>query len=726
MVIGSGPNGLAAAYALARAGRDTLLLEAATEPGGAVRSEELTLPGFVHDLCSAVYPTAAASPVFAAHAARAPRPALGLPRGRPGPPARLGRGGAGALGAATATATLAALGEQPGAYERALAPLVDAWDALRPIGLGGWPPFGAALRGARRLGPRHALAAARLAATPCTVSPGLGDVGRAVLAANGLHADLAPWQRGSAAFGLALCGLAHTVGWPSPVGGANGLRDALLGACREAGVRIRCDAPVEAIETRAGRVRGGTRSRTSGSAAARSSPRPARRELARLGQDALGERFLRRLLAFRRAAGAFKVDWALAGRCRGPPTPAAGPAPCTSAATSPRWPRRPASGAAACVPRRPFLLVGQQSLADPTRAPEGRHTLWAYSLMPHRARLGAAAPGGRRPLRGGARGGRARLPRAVLARAAHTPYDLERLNRNLVGGDVTGGANDGLQLVFRPVPGPQAVPHAGARPGARLELDAARRRRARRLRRRRGAGPDPRRPATARRGVAPLMVVDLHSDLLLDLEQRRLAGERDVFRRVHLPVFAAIGLRVQVLALFIETAYVPESRAAHGPARWSRPRCARRRSPTARCGWCAARPSWTRRWPPARVAGILSIEGAEPLGRDPGLVKVFERLGVRLIGPVWNRANAFADGVVEAAGPGLTALGERLLAEMEELGIALDLSHLSPRGCERALERFGGTVLASHSNSASVWRQRPQRPGRAARRRSAGATGCAG
>jgi membrane dipeptidase len=202
--------------------------------------------------------------------------------------------------------------------------------------------------------------------------------------------------------------------------------------------------------------------------------------------------------------------------------------------------------------------------------------------------------------------------------------------------------------------------------------------------------------------IQSVTVVDLHSDLLLDLDHRRIRGERDVFRRIHLPVFQAIGLRVQVLAVFIESAYLPEG-ALRTALRLVEAALREEEESEGALRLVRSEAELDQALGSGAVAGILSLEGAEPLGRDPGLVKVFERLGVRLIGPVWNRANAFADGVVEATGPGLTVLGERLLAEMEELGIALDLSHLSPRGCERALQRFEGTVLASHSNSASVW-----------------------
>ncbi len=182
---------------------------------------------------------------------------------------------------------------------------------------------------------------------------------------------------------------------------------------------------------------------------------------------------------------------------------------------------------------------------------------------------------------------------------------------------------------------------------------------------------------------------------------------------------------MQVLALFIETAYVPES-ALRMALRLVDAALREEEESEGALRLVRSQAELDEALASGAVAGILSIEGAEPLGRDPGLVKVFERLGVRLIGPVWNRANAFADGVVEADGPGLTALGERLLAEMEELGIALDLSHLSPRGCERAL-----AALRRHRARLALEQRlgvakRPQRPGRAARRRSAGATASAG
>jgi membrane dipeptidase len=197
-------------------------------------------------------------------------------------------------------------------------------------------------------------------------------------------------------------------------------------------------------------------------------------------------------------------------------------------------------------------------------------------------------------------------------------------------------------------------------------------------------------------------VVDLHSDLLLDLEYRRVRGERDVFRRVHLPVYQAAGLRVQVLAVFIESVFLPDG-ALRAALRLIEAALREEEESQGALRLVRTGAELDEALAAGAVAGILSLEGAEPLGREPGLVRVLERLGVRLIGPTWNRANAFADGVGEPGGAGLTVLGERLLDEMQELGMGLDLSHLSPRATEAALRRYSGTVLASHSNSYSVY-----------------------
>jgi membrane dipeptidase len=197
------------------------------------------------------------------------------------------------------------------------------------------------------------------------------------------------------------------------------------------------------------------------------------------------------------------------------------------------------------------------------------------------------------------------------------------------------------------------------------------------------------------------VIVDLHSDLLIDIADRRVAGERDVFRRRHLPALSAVGVRVQLLAVYIPTQHATDLalrsalrliEAAHRDADESEGALvivtdARQLDAALDAG---------------AIAGILTLEGAEPLGREPELVRLFGRLGVRSVGLTWNRANDFADGTTEDRGVGITPAGHRLLAEMAEAGIALDLSHLTERGAIDALERAPGHVFASHSNAAAV------------------------
>ena len=211
--------------------------------------------------------------------------------------------------------------------------------------------------------------------------------------------------------------------------------------------------------------------------------------------------------------------------------------------------------------------------------------------------------------------------------------------------------------------------------------------------------PRDRRPGRPSR--RPPVIVDLHSDLLIDVADRRVAGERDVFRRRHLPALEAAGVRVQLLAVYCPTQHVTDLalrhalrliEAAHRDADESDGALA---IVTDAVGLDAALDT-------GAIAGILTLEGAEPLGREPELARLFGRLGVRSIGLTWNRANDFADGATEDRGAGITPAGRRLLAEMADAGIALDLSHLTERGASDALEYAPGHVFASHSNAAAV------------------------
>jgi membrane dipeptidase len=202
--------------------------------------------------------------------------------------------------------------------------------------------------------------------------------------------------------------------------------------------------------------------------------------------------------------------------------------------------------------------------------------------------------------------------------------------------------------------------------------------------------------------LAAGMVVDLHSDLLLDVSAREHAGEAGAFRTRHLPALRAAGIRVQVLAVFVETAFVPDGALRRALAlvelahRVAEQPGSGLRIVTGEAELDAALAEGS-------IAGVLALEGAEPLGRDPALLRTFARLGVRLVGPTWNRANAFAEGAAEDTGAGLSRLGVRLLGELEQAGVALDLAHLAPRAIEQALSGFEGRLCASHANADAVY-----------------------
>jgi phytoene dehydrogenase-like protein len=456
VVVGAGPNGLAAAIRLAEAGHPVTVLEAADRPGGAVRTEELTLPGFHHDTFSSVYPAAAASPVFA----RMPLARHGLRWTHPDACyAHPFAGGKAVALYRDVERTEASLDAQhPGdgrRWREFVAPLLDGFDAIRATMLGAFPPVAGAVRLLTDLGP---LGAARFAWLIPGSAEGLarrlfdGSGSRAWLYGSAGHADVPPAGAGSAAAIVYLNLMGHAVGWPSPSGGAERLTDALVGYLHELGGEVRTGALVESIEAANGRivavrVAAGERMATE-VVIADVMPHA----LARLAGDALPRTYRSLLRRYSYGPATVKVDWALDGPI---PWEAAEPraAGTVHVGGTDEELAKTLEERRERLPGRPFLLLGQQSLADPSRAPAGQHTAWAYTRAPPRgvdwgaeldplaerieAQVERFAPGFRD---------------LILARHVMGPAELERRDRNLVGGDVGGGSYRLRQVVFRPVP----------------------------------------------------------------------------------------------------------------------------------------------------------------------------------------------------------------------------------------------------------------------------------
>lgn len=455
LVVGSGPNGLAAAITLAQSGRGVLVLEAATRPGGAVATEELTLPGFRHDTYSSVYPAAAASPVFA----RMPLDRHGLRWIHPGAcyahPLPDGRAAALYRDLDRTAESLDRVNSGDGERWRAFAePFVRHFDALRHAMLGGFPPVRGATRLAAGLGPRGMLDFARLLLMPAQA---LGDElfdddgTRAWLYGSAMHSDVPPTGAGSAIAAAYLNLLGHGVGWPSPEGGAGMLAAALVSYLQELGGTIQSAATATSIAVERGRVLGvelaGGERRIAPIVIADLMPTA----LADLVGDAMPSAYARSLRRYRYGAATLKVDWALDG-----PIPWSAPeareAGTVHVGGSGREMLQVSATTATGLAERPFMLLGQQSIADPSRAPAGRHTAWAYTHGPHsvdweherdrhvermEAQVERFAPGFRE---------------RILARHVLAPADLQRRNANLVGGDVGGGSYSLDQVIFRPVP----------------------------------------------------------------------------------------------------------------------------------------------------------------------------------------------------------------------------------------------------------------------------------
>ena len=426
LVVGSGPNGLAAAIVLLQAGVEVEVREEADHVGGGVHSAELTLPGFVHDICATVQPLAAGSPFFRTLDLDVEWMHPEAPAAHPlddGSAVLLDRG---------IDETVEGLGRDGEAYRRLVSPLVEAWDELAPALLGRVPPPPRrALRAARAAGLRPLADAVRVALGDArSVAESLFETerARAWFAGHCAHSILPLERRPSAGFGLSLVVSGHAVGWPTPRGGAQSLAEALAARVRALGGAIVTGSRVDELP-RARLV------------LADVSPR----ELIRLARGRLPRRYERRLLAYRHGPAAFKVDWALDGpipwraeECRRAGTlHLGGTLDEISRSEWGAWSGRPA--------QRPFVLLVQQTVFDPSRAPEGKHVAWAYCHVPNGSEVDMAerieaqverfAPGFRE---------------LVLARSTLGPRDLQARDRNLVGGDINGGAMDLGQVFRRP------------------------------------------------------------------------------------------------------------------------------------------------------------------------------------------------------------------------------------------------------------------------------------
>jgi phytoene dehydrogenase-like protein len=424
IIVGSGPNGLAAGITLARQGWRVLLLEAKATVGGGMRTAELTLPGFHHDICSAIHPLGMGSPFFktldlAEYGLEWIQPEL--PLAHP-----FDDGTAVALHQSLEE-TAAQLGDDGSTYRRLFAPLVADWDKIAREFLG---PLSL---------PRHPLAMAKFglrAVWPTTTFAKTlfrTERARALFAGLAAHAIMPLEWPLTAAFGLMLGTLGHKVGWPLPQGGSQSIADALAAYLTDLGGEIVTNHEVKSLAELP----------------------PARavlldvtpRQLLAIAGEALPPGYRRQLENYRYGPGVFKLDWALsepipwrAAACRRAGTVHLGPT-LDEMALSERviWQGK--------VAERPYTLVTQQSLFDDSRAPVGQHTGWAYCHVPNgstvdmtaaiEAQIERFAPGFRD---------------TILARHTMNTHDFQQYNPNYIGGDINGGVQNWRQLFTRPVP----------------------------------------------------------------------------------------------------------------------------------------------------------------------------------------------------------------------------------------------------------------------------------
>ncbi len=435
IIVGAGPNGLAAAITLARAGRSVLVLEGADTVGGGLRSAELTRPGFLHDPCSAFHPLGIASPLWrtlplAEHGLTWIHP--------PAPVAHPFDDGTAVVVERDVAATASQLGADGAAYRRWLGPFVHDWERIIHEFLG-------PLRF-----PRYPLSLARFGlaalwpATTFARTAFRGERARAVFAGMSAHSIMALEQPATAAFGFMLGILAHAVGWPIVAGGSQHFADALASYLRALGGEIRTGHYVRSLAD------------LPPATAALFDVTP--RQLVRIAGDRLPANYRQRLSRYRHGPGVCKVDfavdgpipWRAAACLRAGTVHVGGTLAEIAAAERAAWQN--------AHPERPFLILGQQSLFDPGRAPDGKHTVWAYCHVPNGstvdmtdriiAQIERFAPGFRAH---------------ILAVHTRTAAEMAAYNPNYIGGDINGGVQDLRQLFTRPIASlnPYATPAPG-------------------------------------------------------------------------------------------------------------------------------------------------------------------------------------------------------------------------------------------------------------------------
>jgi phytoene dehydrogenase-like protein len=423
VVVGSGPNGFAAAITIAQAGQSVLLLEAKDTIGGGTRTQELTLPGFRHDVCSAIHPLALTSPFFrsldlGAHGLEWIHP--------PVPLAHPLDDGSAVLLERSLEATAEGLRQDADRYRRLIGPAVRDWDELIPELL---KPLGI---------PRNPFPLLRFGARAMRSAVGLARSwfkrgrAQALFAGNSAHAIFPLQHPSSAGFGLMLSMSAHAVGWPIAQGGSQAIAASLASYLLSLGGTIKVGAPVSSM----------TDLPTTRALLFDVTPM----QLARIAGSTFPSDYLQRLQRHRYGSGVFKVDWALNG-----PIPWRDPR-CSQAGTLHLGGTLDEIAAAeldvwrGVLPEKPFVLLSQPSLFDSSRAPDGMHTAWGYCHVPNGCtvdmtsriedQLERFAPGFRSH---------------VLARHTMSPAEMEVYNANYIGGDIAGGVQSFRQLFVRPL-----------------------------------------------------------------------------------------------------------------------------------------------------------------------------------------------------------------------------------------------------------------------------------